>query len=99
MKARFGVLLAAFLSAIALAQAPLDDKYFDSNGVRIHYVDTGRGTPVILVHGFTRSIETNWVRTGVVSRLAASHRVIGIDMRGHGKSGKPHAREAYLEDV
>ena len=35
------------------------DKWFDSNGVRIRYVESGTGVPVVLVHGYTRSIESN----------------------------------------
>jgi pimeloyl-ACP methyl ester carboxylesterase len=32
---------------------------FDSNGVQIHYVDKGRGVPVVLLHGFTGSYEVS----------------------------------------
>jgi pimeloyl-ACP methyl ester carboxylesterase len=67
---------------------------FDSNGVRIHYVDEGRGTPIVLVHGLTNSIET-WRNTGVLDNLARDHRVVALDLRGHGKSGKPHEVAAY----
>jgi hypothetical protein len=38
--------------------------------VRIRYVDRGAGPPVVLVHGFTASIETSWIDTGV-SRFRA----------------------------
>lgn len=31
--------------------------FFDSNGVRIHYVDEGRGVPVLLLHGFTGNMD------------------------------------------
>src|SRR3954469_13940029 len=100
MNARFAVLLTVVvLSGLPTAQASLEDKYFDSNGVRIRYVEAGKGTPVILVHGFTRNIETNWIDTGVFSKLAATHRVIALDLRGHGKSGKPHSPDAYLDDL
>ena len=98
------VLLAAGLSfasppAHLSAQSALEDRYFDSSGVRIRYVEAGTGTPIILVHGFTRNIETNWIETGVLSALANRHRVIAVDLRGHGKSGKPHDPKAYEADV
>ena len=94
------VLLAAVLSLASpasslSAQSALQDRYFDSSGVRIRYVEAGKGTPIILVHGFTRNIETNWLETGVLSALAKRHRVIAVDLRGHGKSGKPHDPSAY----
>lgn len=75
----------------ALAQ----DRFFDSAGVRIRYVDHGAGVPVVLVHGFTADIERAWVETGVLSDLARDHRVVALDLRGHGKSGKPREPRAY----
>lgn len=71
------------------------DTSFDSNGIRVRYIDAGSGTPVILVHGYTRSIETNWIGTGVFAGLVTDYRVIAYDLPGHGKSGKPHDPSAY----
>ena len=90
--------VAAFCGAVGAQVAPAD-KYFDSNGVRIRYVEAGSGPPIILVHGFARSLDSNWLNTGVFARLSASHRVIAFDLRGHGKSGKPHDPHAYLDDL
>ena len=51
---------------------------------------------VVLVHGaFAES--SSW--TGVLANLATDHRVIAMDLRGHGKSGKPHKPEAYGEEM
>jgi len=71
------------------------DKYFESAGVRIHYTDQGSGEPVVLVHGFAASALLNWEVPGIVSKLAGEYRVIAIDTRGHGRSGKPHAPKMY----
>src|SRR6185503_909884 len=71
------------------------DQYFDSHGVRIRYVDRGAGEPVLLIHGYTRNVETNWIDTGVLPNLAKDHRVIAFALRGHGRSGKPHDPAAY----
>jgi hypothetical protein len=46
------------------------DRFFDSNGVQIRYVEQGSGEPVVLVHGRNESLET-WITTGVFSKLAA----------------------------
>ena len=87
----------------AAADAPVQDLHFDSAGVKIRYTVQGEGEPVVLVHGFTASIETNWGDPGIIDVLAADYRVIALDARGHGKSGKPHDPEAYgfrmAEDV
>jgi pimeloyl-ACP methyl ester carboxylesterase len=71
------------------------DKFFDSNGVRVRYIEAGSGTPIILIHGLTRSVESNWISTGVFADLSKDHRVIAYDMPGHGKSGKVHEPSAY----
>jgi len=72
----------------------LEDRYFDSGGLRIRYVDVGRGEPVLLFHATSESVDTLRA-TGVIDRLAADFRVIAFDMRGHGKSDKPHDVAAY----
>jgi pimeloyl-ACP methyl ester carboxylesterase len=71
------------------------DRFFDSNGVRIRYVDQGSGEPIVLVPGFTATIEMNWIDTGALGELSKNHRVIAFDCRGHGKSGKPHDPNQY----
>jgi pimeloyl-ACP methyl ester carboxylesterase len=69
--------------------------FFDSGGVRIHYLDRGHGTPVLMIHGFGSSAEEHWVKTGMVERLARRWRVIAYDARGHGHSDKPHDPAKY----
>jgi pimeloyl-ACP methyl ester carboxylesterase len=67
----------------------------ESAGVPIHYETDGTGAPIVLVHGFMSSME-NWVQTGWVEFLVARGRsVVRLDVRGHGKSGKPHDPNAY----
>ncbi len=69
--------------------------YFQSDGVPIHYTDQGAGEPVILVHGIAVNADLNWRRPGILKRLAKDYRVIALDNRGHGLSGKPHDPGAY----
>jgi pimeloyl-ACP methyl ester carboxylesterase len=68
--------------------------FTDSTGTVIHYVVAGSGPPVLLHHGFSNSLEC-WQDTGYVDLLAARFRLIMIDARGHGSSGKPHEPDAY----
>ncbi|MBV2365617.1 alpha/beta fold hydrolase [Streptomonospora nanhaiensis] len=58
----------------------------------------GAGTPVLLVHGFGSDFELNWERTGWV-RALAGRPLIGCDLRGHGRSGKPHDPAAYTPEA
>ena len=67
---------------------------FDSDGVPIHYLVTGRaeGEPVVLIHGFAGNIETGGQ---VIAVLQKDYKVIALDCRGHGGSGKPHDPAKY----
>ena len=84
---------AAILLFCGLAQAaPFQDQFFDSNGVRIHYLIGGSGEPVVLIHGWSASAEM-W--RPLMDDLSRDHQVIALDCRGHGQSGKPHDPAAY----
>jgi pimeloyl-ACP methyl ester carboxylesterase len=83
----------------AARPAPLADRYFDSAGVRIRYVEAGQGEPVVLAHGFASNIEDQWIDSGVLAALAKKFRVIAFDARGHGKSGKPHDPKQYGREM
>ena len=70
-----------------------------SHGVDIHWESAGEGSPVVLVHGFGESIEGLW-RSGGWERdlVAAGHRMVAFEFRGHGASGHPYEPEAYHVD-
>jgi len=69
---------------------------FDSDGVRIAYLDEGDGPPVLLIHGFASNSEVNWVGPGWVETLTkAGYRAIALDNRGHGESEKLYDEAAY----
>jgi pimeloyl-ACP methyl ester carboxylesterase len=65
------------------------------DGTRIAYEVVGDGAPLVLLHGFTESHEI-WREVGYVEGLQRSgRRLILIDCRGHGGSGKPHEPREY----
>ncbi|MGE3064061.1 MAG: alpha/beta hydrolase, partial [Hyphomicrobiaceae bacterium] len=45
---------------------------FESDGVRIAYIDEGAGDPVLLLHGFASSIRYNWTDPGWVRTLTGA---------------------------
>lgn len=68
------------------------------DGVQLSYDAVGDGPLVVLLHGFASQSFTNWVRPGVADDIAdAGFRVVMLDMRGHGESGKPHEPSAYAD--
>lgn len=74
-------------------------KQFESfDGTEIAYLDRGAGPTVVLHHGFAADHHGNWVAPGVVDALLdAGRRVVALDARGHGRSGKPHDPAAYAD--
>ncbi|HET6839214.1 MAG TPA: alpha/beta hydrolase [Bradyrhizobium sp.] len=69
---------------------------FHNGAVEISYLDEGEGDPILLVHGFASSKNVNWVYPTWVSELKKDgRRVIALDNRGHGDSGKLYDPEEY----
>ncbi len=69
---------------------------FDSDGVRIAYLDEGEGDPILLIHGFASNAATNWIDPHWVRTLTQDgRRVIALDNRGHGQSDKLYDPERY----
>lgn len=64
-------------------------------GARLHVVETGNsnGRPILFLHGFSQS----WLawRRQMCSDLADDYRLVAMDLRGHGRSDKPH--EGYAD--
>ncbi|MEJ2372179.1 MAG: alpha/beta fold hydrolase [Gemmatimonadales bacterium] len=90
-------------SGLAGQETSSAERFFDSDGVRIRYLDIGDGEAVVLLHGFSLSAEANWSLTGLLDSLPQEYRMLALDQRGHGRSDKPHDPEAYglefVEDV
>lgn len=91
------------LSTVAHAQ----EGSFDVDGVPVHYVSAGEGEALVLLHGWMADT-TMWGRdergkTKLDTAGAEGFRLIALDCRGHGASGKPLEPEKYgvelAEDV
>jgi pimeloyl-ACP methyl ester carboxylesterase len=60
--------------------------FANANGVRLHYLAAGKGSPVVLLHGYA---ETGHMWRPLITELAGTHTVIAPDLRGAGKSSHP----------
>jgi len=89
-----------WLNVKAQQAAVADSGYLTSfDSTKIYYEVHGSGFPVLLVHGFIVN-SNSWKHTGLYdSLLATGNKVILIDLRGNGKSGKPHNETAYQYDA
>jgi len=72
----------------------------ERDGVGLGYVEVGAGTPaVLLVHGWCCD-HRFWREQ--IDVLARGHRVVAVDLRGHGTSDKPHqtyTMEGFVDDL
>jgi pimeloyl-ACP methyl ester carboxylesterase len=71
------------------AQPP--SKFLEVDGLRVHYRDRGNGPAIVLLHGSNSSLFT-W--EGWAADLQRDHRVITLDLPGHGLTG-PDPRSRY----
>ena len=94
LRLHIAALFLVLVPAITCAQ----DKFFNSDGVNIRYVEQGSGEPVVMLHGSGGSLDT-WINRGILQNLAKNYRVIAFDARGHGKSGKPHDPNQYGREM
>jgi pimeloyl-ACP methyl ester carboxylesterase len=65
----------------------LESRSATLDGVRIHYLCGGEGSPVLLVHGLGSSAAVEFYYN--LEQLAAHHQVIAVDLPGFGQSDKP----------
>lgn len=65
------------------------------DGVRIAVDESGapRGTPVVFLHGIAQS-RRSW-QSVLEGPLARDHRLLAVDLRGHGDSDRPEGDDAY----
>jgi pimeloyl-ACP methyl ester carboxylesterase len=87
------------VAVVALQGVAPPDQFFNSNGVRLRYVEQGSGPAIVLMHGLTGTLDRHFVANGVFATLAKDHRAIAVDLRGHGKSDKPHQPNAYGDEM
>lgn len=72
---------------------PVEVRRISSDGAEVFAERHGGGPPVLVLHGFA----AQWRPEQWRHLLAAleGRTVIGVDLRGHGRSGKPHDRGEY----
>lgn len=72
---------------MALTESSLEYHYATVNGVRLHYVESGSGPLVLLLHGFP-DFWGGW-RKQIKALSQAGFRVVAPDLRGYNLSSKP----------
>lgn len=77
----------------------IESRFAVVNGVRLHYLTSGKGDLVILVHGYA---ETSRMWRPLIVELKRTHTVIAPDLRGFGQSSKPNSgyeKKTMAQDI
>ena len=75
----------------AKSQSPPVGTFVDVDDTRVHYLERGHGTPLVLLHGNTLRLE-DFVASDLIERLARNYRVLAFDRPGFGYSERPRNR-------
>jgi pimeloyl-ACP methyl ester carboxylesterase len=91
-------------SVVGAARAERDfpplGRFVEVDGLRLHYLEQGRGRPIVLIHGASSNLRD--FAASIMAPLAENHRVIAFDRPGYGYSERPSgswpdpARQAEL---
>jgi len=74
---------------------PFGPHFFEMPAGRLHYVDEGEGSPVVMVHG---NPTWSFLYRDLIKRLSAEHRCVAIDHLGFGLSDKPRGWSYLPQD-
>jgi len=80
----------AWLAKRAERANPPVGRFIEVDGVRLHYVETGEGQPLVLFHGNGSMIQ-DFGTSGLIEMASRTYRVIVFDRPGYGYSERPRA--------
>src|SRR5271166_5543117 len=99
MKTRLAVVLIGLLAVpTVFAQTAKSDFFKTSDGVRIHYVESGSGRPIVFIPGWTMPA---WIWQKQIDEFSKKYHVIAVDPRSQGDCDKPlygHLPETRARD-
>lgn len=78
----------AMRSRRAERRHPPAGRFIHVDGVRLHVVERGSGTPLILLHGNGSAVQ-DFATSGLIDAAAEKHRVVAFDRPGFGHSSRP----------
>jgi len=90
----FFIIAQCVINSVVNAQEPVapNGKFMTVKGLKIYYEETGKGIPLLLIHGFSGTC-SQW--NPFIPELSKSYRVIAIDLPGHGRSDYMDTTDVY----
>ena len=99
MKQVYFLIILSCVSFLPLTRANAQEKvnpqgkFITINAAKIYYEEYGQGEPLILLHGFGRTL-ADW--KSFIAEYSKHYHVIAWDMRGHGRSSNPDTGKVFL---
>ncbi|UAM99863.1 alpha/beta fold hydrolase [Polaribacter litorisediminis] len=76
------------------AEFPFESKFINLGADTIHYVESGEGDPVLLLHGLPANA---YLWRNIIPNIDSNKKVIALDFLGFGKSSFPKDRDVSVE--
>jgi non-heme chloroperoxidase len=87
LKAALAAIVLSAVAPPAIAAPTSSSNFFKtSDGVRIHYLESGSGRPIVFIPGWTMPA---WIWQKQIDEFSKNYRVIAVDPRSQGESDKP----------
>ena len=77
------IAIALLLTCPAIGEAQAAGRRIQVNGMQVYYEVSGRGEPLIVLHGAYMNIQS---MGAIIPRLAKTHRVYALELQGHGRT-------------
>ena len=78
------------------AEFPFAPLYQEVKGAKIHYIDEGKGDPIVFLHGMPAC---NYLWRNIIPGMAKRARCIAPDLIGMGKSDKPDIAYTIFDHI
>lgn len=76
------------------AEFPFESKFITIGTEKVHYVESGEGDPIVLLHGLPANL---YLWRNIIPNIDSNKKVIAIDFLGFGKSSFPTNRDVSVE--
>lgn len=77
-------------------KTPISSKAIEIKGSKIHYLEQGKGDPIVFLHGMPTS---SYIWRNIIPELSESARCIAPDLIGMGKSDKPDIEYRIFDHI
>jgi pimeloyl-ACP methyl ester carboxylesterase len=84
--------LVAAMCLATVGVSAMEHKYAEVNGVKLHYVEQGKGSLMLFLHGFP---EFWYAWRTQLTEFGKDHKAVAVDLRGYNLSAKPERVEDY----